>query len=106
MTETTANYLPYTHLPTLAALVSARHPTKPAIRIVQLRASVEAKVCEALGLPRAAIVGVFEDAPGAGPLIEYVRETLDAVEVPWTREIGDGKWLGTKILLGEQTLEG
>jgi ribonuclease P/MRP protein subunit POP3 len=106
MTEATANYLPYTHLPTLAALASARHPATPAIRIVQLKASAEAKICEALGLPRAGIVGVLEDAPGAGPLVEYVRDFVNAVEVPWTREVADGKWLGTKILLAEERLEG
>lgn len=96
LTNANSNYLPYSPLPTLTALASAARPSSPAIRLIQLRSNAEAKICEALGLPRAGIVGVFEDAPGARPLVERVRE-IEAVDVPWTREVSAGQWLGTNI---------
>jgi ribonuclease P/MRP protein subunit POP3 len=106
MTEAAINHLPYSHLPTLTALASASHPSSPKIRLVQLRSVAEAAICKALGLPRAGVIGILTDAPGAGPLLEYVREVVDAVDVPWTREVAAGRWMGTKILLGQEDLEG
>jgi ribonuclease P/MRP protein subunit POP3 len=106
LTETATTHLPYSHLPTLTALASTRHPSLPKIRLVQLKTAAEATICEAIGLPRAGVVGVLAGAPGAGPLLEYVRETVDAVDVPWTREVAAGEWLGTKILLGDERVEG
>jgi ribonuclease P/MRP protein subunit POP3 len=105
ISETATNHLPYSHLPTLTALASARHSGLPKIRLVQLGTAAEAAISEALGLPRAGVVGVLADAPGAGPLLEYVREIVGAVDVPWTREVAAGEWLGTKILHGDERLE-
>lgn len=52
------------------------------------------------------IVGLFEDAPGAKGLVEYVLENVDLVDVPWVKEAGKGEWLGTKIMFGEEGKKG
>lgn len=105
LTAASMNHLPYSHLPTLTSLASATRPHALQIRLVQLGVVAEIKLCEALGIPRVGVIGVLEGAPGAIPLIEYVRGTVEAVDVPWTREVGAGKWLGTKILDGEEARE-
>jgi ribonuclease P/MRP protein subunit POP3 len=50
-----------------------------------------------MGLPRAGVIGVLEDAPGASPLIEYVRENVDPVEVPWLEKALSGQWMGMNV---------
>ena len=45
----------------------------------------------------------MEGAPGADTLVQYARDQLGVVEVPWVREglLNEGVrsgWLGTKIL--------
>jgi ribonuclease P/MRP protein subunit POP3 len=102
LTATTQDYLPYSYLPTLTALASSTQPNKPPIRLIKLSAASENKLCESLGIPRLGVVGVLEEAPGATPLIEYVRENVDAVDVAWAREVGAGRWLGSNILDGKE----
>lgn len=73
----------------------------PPIRLIQLGAASEKKLCEALGLQRVGIVAIQDEAPGADPLIDYVRDNVEAVDVAWTREVGAGQWLGTSISMGK-----
>ena len=87
----------YTHLPVLTALATSSHREMPAPRLVPLDNSAEQRLTRALGIPRVGVIGVLQDAPGAGPLIDYVREHIRAVEVPWVKETTEGKFLGTKI---------
>jgi len=94
------SYLPYMPLPVLATLASQQKPSKPPIRLIPFPSIAEATLCKALGIPRTGVIGLFEDVPGTASLIEYVRE-IDAVKVPWVREVKEGKWLGTKILFGD-----
>ncbi|KAE9987041.1 hypothetical protein EG327_004025 [Venturia inaequalis] len=101
-----STHLPYTPLPLLAALSSKNHPALPPTRLVALSTGSEAKLCAALGIPRVGIVGLFEDAPGAKGLVEYVLENVDLVDVPWVKEAGKGEWLGTKIMFGEEGKKG
>jgi ribonuclease P/MRP protein subunit POP3 len=98
-------HLPYSHIPTLTSLASGMHPNAPPIRLVHVGASSETKLSETLGIPRVGMIGVLEGAPGAKPLIEYVRDTVEAIDVPWTREVGAGRWLGTKIIEGKENRE-
>jgi len=98
-------FLPYSHLPTLIALASAAQPSRIATRLVPLTPFSETNLSEALGIARAGAVGVFKDAPGSGPLMDYVREHVEPVDVPWVREVSAGEWLGTKILVGEESRE-
>lgn len=96
LTPSSLNYLPYSHLPTLTALASVAHPDRPAIRLIQLPNTAEGKICSALGQPRAGVIGVLADAPSTGALLECVM-AVEPVDVPWTKEVKAGTWLGTKI---------
>jgi len=87
----------YAHLPILTAFTASSHHEISTPRLVPLDSSAEPKLCRALGIPRVGVIGVLQDAPGAGPLIDYVREHVVAVEVPWVKETMEGKFLGTKI---------
>lgn len=87
----------YTHLPVLVALATSSHPEISAPRLVPLDISAERRLSRALGIPRVGVIGVLQDAPGARPLIDYVREHVAVVEVPWVKETTEGKYLGTKI---------
>lgn len=98
--------LQYSHLPTLVAFAAASRPEAVAPRFVPLEAAAEQKLRVALGIPRVGVLGVLSDAPGAGPLIEYVRQNVGPVDIPWVKETTQGKWLGTKISVevpGEQS---
>lgn len=87
----------YTHLPVLTTLAASSHGEISAPRLISLDNSAERRISRAVGIPRVGVIGVLQDAPGAGPLIDYVREHVRAVEVPWVKEIAEGKFLGTKI---------
>ncbi|TLD20926.1 putative RNA-processing protein [Venturia nashicola] len=104
--QSPSTHLPYTPLPLLTALSSKNHPALAPTRLIPLSTGSEAKLCSALGIPRVGIIGVFEDAPGAKGLVDYVRENVEVVDVPWVKEAGKGEWLGTKIMFGEEGKEG
>lgn len=87
----------HTHLPQLVATASLAHPALPAIRLVQLKISSDARICEALGLPRASFIGIMEGAPYSKSLVELVRECVPEIEVPWLREMKKGDYLPVKI---------
>jgi len=72
--------------------------------VVPLDAMSERKLCAAMGIPRIGVLGVMSDAPGAAPLLEYVRDQVSLLKVPWVKETSEGRWLGTKI--GTREVEG
>ncbi|OCL12326.1 hypothetical protein AOQ84DRAFT_386208 [Glonium stellatum] len=95
--------LPHAHFPLLTHLASLAHPSLPATRVVLLSSAAETRLASSLHLPRVGALGIMEGAPGANMLVQYVRDQLGVVEVPWLREgmlndgVGSG-WLGTRIL--------
>ncbi|KAF2144133.1 uncharacterized protein K452DRAFT_267305 [Aplosporella prunicola CBS 121167] len=91
------NDITYAHLPLLSQAASSTLPAATATRLVPLKASSEQKLASALGLPRVGVVGVMEGAPGAAPLLDYVRAHLAAVEVPWIREAKNAQYLDVNI---------
>jgi ribonuclease P/MRP protein subunit POP3 len=92
------DYLPYRHLPTLTAMITSSNTSAPPILLVPLPEASEAKLAVALGIPRVGLVSICDNAPGATALLEYVRENVPPVDVPWIREAAEGIWLGTKVL--------
>ena len=77
----------------MSRTASLLHPDVPATRLVPLSPTAEARIAAALGLPRAGVVGIMEGAPGSGPLVEYVRQHVQPVEVPWIQEAAKGAYL-------------
>lgn len=90
--------LVYSHLPLLCYTSSANQEDKAQqTRLVLLDPSSERNLAAAMGLPRAGVVGVFDDAPGAGSLLEYVRENVDPVKIPWLEKALSGQWMGMNV---------
>jgi ribonuclease P/MRP protein subunit POP3 len=90
--------LVYAHLPLLCYTASAAQKDKAqSTRLVMLDPSCERKIAACMGLPRAGVVGVFDDAPGTASLMDYIRENVGPVEVPWMESALSGKWLGTNV---------
>jgi len=90
--------LVYAHLPLLCYTSSATQKDKTQqTRLVLLDPSSERTIATAMSLPRAGVIGVFDDTPGAGPLLEYVKENVDPVEIPWLEKALSGHWMGMNV---------
>ena len=90
-------------MPLLTATASLATPTTSPIRLVTLPKGAEARLCAALALPRVGFLGLMDGAPHATPLVEYVREHVPSVEVPWLKEAAVAKYLPLKVSAVQQT---
>ncbi|KAH7110554.1 hypothetical protein B0J11DRAFT_203857 [Dendryphion nanum] len=87
----------HAHLPTLLYLSSLHSQNPP--RLICLPSTSESKLASALHLPRVGALGLLVDAPGAGPLVEYVQQHVGAVECKWIEECMKAEWQGVKTTL-------
>ncbi|EON64463.1 hypothetical protein W97_03695 [Coniosporium apollinis CBS 100218] len=87
------NDLVYAHLPLMSRTASTLRPELAATRLVSLSPAAEVKIAAALGLPRAGVVGILEGASGSESLVDYVRQHVRPVEVPWIEEATKGEYL-------------
>ena len=76
----------YSHLPTLCAVASARHANQPSVRLILLGENADARLAEALALPRVGVVGIADDPQWQG-LVSFVRARMPAVSVPGISDI-------------------
>lgn len=72
--------------------------------MVPLDETSERRLAAAVGISRIGVIGVMSSAPRAAPLLEYVREHVKPLGVPWVKETSEGRWLGTQI--GMEKAEG
>lgn len=91
------------HVPLLVHAASLARPASPPIRLVNLSKGAEARLCAALHLPRVSLVGLFEGAPNATPLIEFVRGRVAPIEVSWLKEVSLGLYMPVEIKAFETT---
>lgn len=87
----------YSHLPILIKTASMAFPHLPAIRLVTLPLDAEARLSEALKLPRVGLIGLECDAPGISVLAEVIRAEVPELVVPWLQESKAGMYLPTEI---------
>lgn len=87
----------HAHLPLLIYTASMAHPTLPPTRLVTLPKGSEVSLCDALALPRISFLGIMEDAPHSAVLIEYVRQHVPAIEVPWLQRTARGEYMPAHI---------
>jgi len=87
----------HAHLPQLIFTASLAHPSLPSTRLVQLPKGSDARLCDALGLPRVSIIGILEGAPHSNALIDVVRKTVPKIDVPWLKEMREEKYLKVKV---------
>jgi ribonuclease P/MRP protein subunit POP3 len=81
----------------MVALAAQSQSTDKAVRLVGFSKACEDRLSAALGIPRVSSIGLREDAPLAKGLVDFVRERVKPVEVPWLREAKEGKFLETRI---------
>lgn len=87
----------HAHLPQLIFTAALAHPSLPPTRLVQLPKGSDARLCDALGLPRVSFIGILEGAPHTKALIDHVRETVPEIDVPWLREVKEEMYLKVKV---------
>ena len=87
----------YSHLPILVKTASMAFPDLPTIRLVTLPLHAEARLREALKLPRVGLIGLRCDAPGVSALTEMIRADVPELVVPWLEESKAGVYLPTEI---------
>ena len=87
----------YSHLPLLTKAASLAVPSSPSTRIISLTEGAETRLKTVLGIPRVGMVGLIDGAPNASSMIEYIRERVPDLEVPWLQEAIKGTYLAVKI---------
>ncbi|KAI2637446.1 hypothetical protein GGS21DRAFT_479520 [Xylaria nigripes] len=85
------------HLPQMAAVASKCQPSQPPTRLVELPKGCEARLFEALGIPRVSCIGVCVDAPNSNALVDFVREHVPISEASWLREANPAQYRGVNI---------
>jgi hypothetical protein len=87
----------HAHLPQLVVTASLAHPELPVTRLVQLPKGCDARLSEALGLPRVSFIGILDGAPHSKSLVDLVRGCVPEIEIPWLAEAKKSVYLPVKI---------
>lgn len=82
-------------LPILVHSYSAGKANSPPVRLVPLPRGSEVRLSQAIGIPRAGMIGIARDAPGTDQLIDLVRNLVDPIVVPWLKDIDQGNYRPT-----------
>ena len=81
----------------LVAVASRAKDATNAIRLLSIAEKSEQEIASTLGLRRAAIVGICEANPRAGPLVRYLRENMPPLQAPWLDESPLPTYLPVKV---------
>lgn len=81
------------HFPQMVAVASESSP----VRLVGFSKACEDRWSECLGIPRASSVALRADAPQSQALLDFVRQKVALVEVPWLKEAATAGYQETKI---------
>lgn len=87
----------YSHLPFLTKAASLAVPSSPPTRIMLLPEGAEDRLKTVLCIRRVGMVGLIDDAPNTSSLIEFIRDNVPELEVPWLQEAVMGAYLDVKI---------
>lgn len=87
----------HTQLPQLIATATAANPDAPSIRLVQLPKGSSSRLSDALALPRVSFIGLVNAAPNSQALVDFIREHVPEVHVPWLQEVQTPVYLPVKI---------
>jgi ribonuclease P/MRP protein subunit POP3 len=92
----------HAHFPTLVHLSTLQSPidtTAPSnqSRLVPLASSADARLANALHIPRVGALAIFANAPGAKALKDFVRDNVDVTECKWIDEAMKAEWRGLNV---------
>lgn len=86
------------NFPRMISLACDSQPPERAIRLIGLSEDlVQDRLSHALGVPRVTTLGLLESCPGSEAIVEFVRQHVPLVDIPWLREVQDGSYQFTKI---------
>ncbi|AEO69259.1 uncharacterized protein THITE_2119448 [Thermothielavioides terrestris NRRL 8126] len=85
------------HFPQMVALAARSQKADDAVRLVGLSKACEDRLSAALGIPRVSSIALREGAPQAKGLVDFVREHVAPVKVPWLEEAQAAQFLETRI---------
>lgn len=91
----------HAHIPTLLHLATLQSTPKADVaeptRLIPLPTSSDARFANALHIPRVGAIGVYEGAPGAKVLEDYVRKHVGLTECVWVDEAVKPEWRGLNV---------
>ncbi|KAH6625649.1 hypothetical protein C7974DRAFT_204805 [Boeremia exigua] len=89
------------HIPTLLHLATLRSNSEGKLseitRLVTLPTSNDTRLASVLHIPRVGAIGIYEGAPGAKVLEEYVRKHVGLTECTWLNEAMKPEWRGLNV---------
>ncbi|EDU42448.1 RNase-P-pop3 domain containing protein [Pyrenophora tritici-repentis] len=85
------------HLATLPPASTASRTANVETRLIALPTSADARLASALGIPRAGALAIYQGAPGAKTLEDYVREHIGVTQCPWIDEAMSAEWKGLNV---------
>ena len=94
----------HAHIPTLlhlSTLSSTPDDTSLQTRLVALPTSTDARLAANLHIPRVGAIGIYEGAPGAKALEDYVQQHVGLTECPWVDEAMRAEWKGLNVVGGK-----
>ncbi|GAP89276.1 putative RNase p and RNase mrp subunit [Rosellinia necatrix] len=92
------------HLPQMVAVACKSHPSQPPTRLVELPKACEGRLCESLGIPRVSCIGICIGAPNSDALVDFAREHVGVITIPWLQEAAQVEYQATKINAVETTI--
>ena len=87
----------HSDLPSLVSAASFGASRDLGVRLAVLPAGSEDRLRDALAINRVSLVGIRWNAPGARPLLDFVRENVKAIDLPWLRAIENGQYLPARF---------
>jgi ribonuclease P/MRP protein subunit POP3 len=90
----------HAHLPTLVHLSTvSSSPATPstATRLIPIQTSADARLASSLHIPCVGALAIYEGAPEAKTLEEYVREHIGLTECKWVDEAMSAEWKGLNV---------
>lgn len=87
----------HSHFPQMVAMASISLPAGQSIRLVGFSKACEDRLSSCLGIPRTSCIAIRDNPHVARGIIEFVRDRVPSMEVPWLQEAHNGQFLETKI---------
>lgn len=88
----------HSHLPILIRTASLARPSLSPTRLIMLPKGAEERLSAALSIPRLGLIGLIDDVGTiAYEFIEFIRQNVAEVEVPWIQNAAVGPYLPVNI---------
>ncbi len=87
----------HSNLPLLIEAASLASPSSPQPSLVTLPKGADERLSAAIAIPRVGLIGLLDGAPNADLIINFIRQHVPKVEVPWLDEAARGLYRPVNI---------